>query len=133
MPISRMPFFSASAIHSPYRRRDIGSPGSTRIGLPPGSPATSRHSSRPPPTGTIVVSTLLDTNGLPLARSGKKPDVVRAVDAADHARRLSAAVAGDRHRISAPPPAAIRDRVGSGRPRIVAMPGPTAGGALNHG
>ena len=45
----------------------FGSPGWTRIGFPSGWPAISTHSSRPPPTGTVLVSTPLDTNSLPLA------------------------------------------------------------------
>src|SRR5580692_2080341 len=122
MPISRMPFFSASAIHPPYRRRDIGSPGWTRIGFPSGSPAISRQSSRPPPTGTVLVSTPLDISSLPLAGSGKEPDVVGAVDAADLDRRLSDAGTRERHRISAPAPAVVGHRAGPGHPTIVAMP-----------
>src|ERR1700728_3914481 len=113
MPISRMPFFSASSIHPPYRRRDIGSPGSTRIGFPSGSPAISRQSSRPPPTGTVLVSTSLDTKSLPLAGSGEELGGAGAVDAADHDWRLSLADARQRHWVSAP--AVLRNRAGPDR------------------
>src|SRR5580698_792253 len=63
-----MPLSSASAIHPPYRRRDIGSPAWTKIGFPSGSPAISTHSSRPSPAAMILVSTALDTDSAPSPR-----------------------------------------------------------------
>src|ERR1700678_269250 len=94
-----MPLLSASAIHPPYRRRDIGMPEWTRIGFPSGSPASSRQSSRPPPAATVLVCTPLDIGSppsRPLGGSGWEPDVAGAEDAADHDR----AIMGCRHPIA---------------------------------